>query len=208
MPSSAAPYPRPVPTDDPVTQSQAALPELRSPHSGMISAVDPYIDLVELVRDPTQGSPPEVRAWIEKFWPNRRASLQELGDDGPELLVAMFKYAGYPDPNLPRPTEDTELWRGEGVLPSGEVPPRRGLSWSDDRKDGERYAEGYRNTGDAVLWRATAPPASFLARFGIPNENVVETVVDPSRITGEAIVCSLTRRAPLHFDIGLPRRAP
>ncbi|HVC23020.1 MAG TPA: hypothetical protein VNH82_06300 [Candidatus Dormibacteraeota bacterium] len=144
-----------------------AFPGIRTPHSGMISAVDPNIDSVELVRDPTQGSPSEVRAWIEQIWPSRRASLQELGDDGPELLVALFKYAGYPDPNLPRPTEDTELWHGEGARQDGEVYPRRGVAWSLTQEGGLLYARKYSSTEEAVLWRAVAPPwpsSSFRAR--------------------------------------------
>ena len=182
---------------------RAALPRLRSPHSGMISTVDPYIELVELVRDPTQGSPSEVRAWIEKFWPNRRASLQELGDDGPELLVAIFTYAGYPDPHLPRPTGDTELWRGEGVMPNGEVPPRRGVAWSVDRPGGRLYAQKYATTGDAVLWRAVAPPSSFLAEFFIPSENVQEWVVIPWELA-EVTEDGRLPQFELRFDTGLP----
>lgn len=143
---------------------------------------------------PTQGSPSEVRAWIEKFWPNRRASLQELGDDGPSLLLAMFQYAGYPDPNLPRPTQDTELWRGEGVMPTGEVPPRRGVAWSPDRAGGLLYAQKYASTRDALLWRAVAPPTAFMAEFFIPSENVQEWVVIPWELRDP----TLEGRVPRH----------
>jgi hypothetical protein len=159
--------------------------------------------LKTLVRERRTRPARVLRRWIEDFWPSFPAPLKWLASEsGVDDLVDFFRCAGYPLPGT-APDHELTIWRGE---PAGDA--RRGLSWFEGRKDGERYAEDYRNTGSAVLWRAIAPPDAFLARFVIPSQNRVETVVDPSRIRDETIVCTLPGREPLYFDVGLPWQAP
>jgi hypothetical protein len=55
---------------------------------------EPSLDLLAVARNPTAWPASEVRRFIDTYWPNHRVTLQDLGDDGPRLLVEMFQYAG------------------------------------------------------------------------------------------------------------------